>query len=254
MLVAVAGRLIAPTSTAAAVHTFRTNLRRRFRREVLRCQPYTADLGAVGYDLEKAPAGWVMRRSNQREIRLWIGGAGVLLVGGLMIVLAIGHRLGVGVSLGILAVILVARPYANRYAAKHFRMLGGAIAEREVGETLNELLREPGWVVMHDIERQGEGNIDHLVSGPTGVYLIETKARRYLDAQLGKAMGQALKLHAELDVFVTPVICLHTRAGKPFKTKKKVWVVPRQELLSWIRAQHNEVVDFERLARFADKL
>jgi hypothetical protein len=40
---------------------------------------------------------------------------------------------------------------------------------------------------MHDIEQGGEGNIDHLLSGPNGVYLVETKERRYDDRHLPKA-------------------------------------------------------------------
>ena len=39
----------------------------------------------------------------------------------------------------------------------------------------------------------------------------------------------------------------------PFRTKR-VWVVPLGELLEWLRAQRNAPVEFERLARFADRL
>jgi hypothetical protein len=52
---------------------------------------------------------------------------------------------------------------------------------------------------------------------------------------------------------VTPVICLHARKGKPFRTQG-VWVVPRERLLNWLREQHNQPVTFERLARFADRV
>ena len=161
--------------------------------------------------------------------------------------------MSVAASAFLLAGVFAAKPYADRYADKHLRLLRGARAERDVGEILNAL-REECWVVMHDIEQPGEGNIDHIASGPTGVYLVETKRRRYLDPDLTKAKRQAAKLHDEIGgVFVTPVICLHSRAGKPFKTHG-VWIVPRQELLGWLRSQHNRPADPAAIARFAAQL
>ncbi len=106
---------------------------------------------------------------------------------------------------------------------------------------------------MHDVEDPNGGNIDHIVSGPGGVFLVETKQRSYLDKHVPKIKRQAARLHDDLGVWVTPVFCLHQRAGKPFNTKG-VWVVPRREILGWLRAQHNTPVEFERLARFADSL
>jgi hypothetical protein len=128
----------------------------------------------------------------------------------------------------------------------------GAEAECAIGELLNELRRE-GFIVMHDVEQAYEGNIDHIVSGPTGVFMIESKARRYPDDALKKARRQAAKLHDKLDNWVVPVICIHERDRKPFK-HDRVSIVPEQHLLDWIRAQHETPVPFERLARFADKL
>ena len=106
---------------------------------------------------------------------------------------------------------------------------------------------------MHDIERPGQGNIDHIASGPGGVFLIETKLRRYEDYQLGKAKWQATRLYDETGVFVTPVICLHLRRGGPFEARG-VWIVPHERLLDWLRSQHKKPVPFERLARFTDRV
>lgn len=206
----------------------------------------------MAYDLEKPPAEWVMHRSNRREALIWLIGGCFIGVAGLMLAMAVGHRLSLGAAAVLVAIAAAARPHADVLADRHLRLLRGAIAEREVGETLNALKAER-WVVMHDIERPGHGNIDHLVSGPSGVYLIDTKARRYCNEDLGTVMRRALDLNKELDVFVTPVICLHTRSGKPFKMRG-VWVVPRQKIVEWLHSQHNQVVDFERLARFADGL
>jgi hypothetical protein len=156
----------------------------------------------------------------------------------------------VAASVVLLAIVLLARPHAIRYAYRHFRLLSGAVAERRVGETLEEL-RQQGWDVRHDIEQRYEGNIDHLASGPNGVYLIETKAHRYRDKDLAKVRRQAAKVHDKLGVWVTPVICLDDRQGRAFRADR-VWIVPRQELLTWLRGQRNKSVEFGRLGRFTD--
>ena len=43
---------------------------------------------------------------------------------------------------------------------------------------------------MHDVMFGGRGNLDHIVSGPNGVYLVETKYRRYSTAEAARS-GQA---------------------------------------------------------------
>lgn len=169
-----------------------------------------------------------------------------------MLVLALGHRLTTGAAALFLGAALAAKPYADRYTDEAVRWLRGARAEQAVGETLNELRRE-SWILLHDVEQPGEGNIDHIACGPTGVFLVETKERRYQDAHLVKVKRQAAKLHDELGVWVTPVICLHQREADPFRSRG-VWIIPSPRLLDWLRAQQNKPVEFERLARFADQV
>jgi hypothetical protein len=106
---------------------------------------------------------------------------------------------------------------------------------------------------MHDIDRPSRGNIDHLVSGPTGVFLIETKHRSYLSQHVHRTMRLALDLHDELRIFVTPVICLERRSYGPAR-HKNVWVVGKDELLPFIRAQQKPSLPFARLAAWADTL
>ena len=119
--------------------------------------------------------------------------------------------------------------------------------------TLNEL-RHEGWIVLHGTELAGEGTLDHLVSGPGGVFLFDTKATWYQPRHLQRVKRQAKRLrYDELGVWVTPVICIHRRHGSP-SSRHGVWVVPHRELLDWLRQQRNATVEFERLARFADKL
>jgi hypothetical protein len=52
----------------------------------------------------------------------------------------------------------------------------GAEGERRTAKALAPLVRD-GWGVDHDLQRS-HGNIDHLVRGPAGVFLIETKNLR----------------------------------------------------------------------------
>jgi len=51
---------------------------------------------------------------------------------------------------------------------------GGAAGERKTEKALKRLERK-GWAVKHDIQRGGRANLDHVVTGPAGVFLLETK-------------------------------------------------------------------------------
>jgi hypothetical protein len=175
-------------------------------------------------EVNKAPARWVADQAARRERRVWLALGAVFVLASVMLALAVGQRLGVGLAGVLLGVVIAAKPYLERYIDNAARWQRGARAERAVGETLNEL-RAEGWVVLHDVAQAGEGNIDHIAFGPTGVYLIETKQRRYEDAQ---------------------------RRGQPLRTKG-VWVVPRAHLLAWLRGQSNRCADSERLAGFANR-
>lgn len=206
----------------------------------------------MGYDVDRRPAAWTSAQAARRERLLWIGAAVGFLVIGVFFVLALGHRVGIGGSFALVAIVVAVRPYANRQVDTTLNWLRGAWAEEAVGDVLNELRRE-GWILLHDVEQRGEGNIDHIASGPGGVFMIETKLRGYKDRQLVKARRQAAKLHDELGVWVTPVICLHERDGEPFR-HDRVSIVPLRHLLAWLREQDGKPVDFERLARYADRL
>ena len=146
---------------------------------------------------------------------------------------------------------------AARMAAGHDpsadRWARGAHAESIVGYVL-ETLRKLGFEVVHDVPQPGEGNVDHLVSGPSGVFMIETKRWQYDAWHLRKARRQAAKLAAELGVWVTPVICLaRRRPAKPYYDRG-VWILGREGLVDWVTTQRNEVVEPGRLARLPDAL
>lgn len=85
-----------------------------------------------------------------------------------------------GTALVFLVALIPAGRWAlrdlTRYRDDHLGYLG----EREVAEQLQPLLAD-GYRVFHDIPAEGvkkSFNLDHVTVGPTGVALIETKARR----------------------------------------------------------------------------
>lgn len=174
------------------------------------------------------------------------------VVSAVSILVALSPARTIMAGVAVLVAVALLKVVGERQLELALRWRRGWAAEKSVGEELNRLRRD-GFVVMHDIPQRGEGNIDHIVSGPTGAYLIETKARAYEAQQLVKARRQAAKLQAELGTWVTPVICLHDRDTKPFR-HERVWIVPRQHIVAWIQGQKNRTAPFEQLARYADKL
>jgi hypothetical protein len=193
------------------------------------------------------PGRWVVARARERSLLVWLLiGVGWLIVGA-TVWAALDLR-----SAGLTAVLLLGLTGFARLIDRPMvhagRWVRGARSEVAVGEELESLVRD-GYTVLHDISQTGEGNIDHLVSGPSGVFLVETKHRRYLDQDLRKAKRQAAKLNFE--VWVTPIICLdHGR--KPPYSHQRVWIVRRTDVCKWISAQRNPVLPDERLDGFAD--
>jgi hypothetical protein len=61
----------------------------------------------------------------------------------------------------------------------------GFAGERAVAEELNQLMLD-GCRVFHDVPMEPYGNIDHVVLATTGIYAIETKARRKRPAPAGQ--------------------------------------------------------------------
>ena len=183
-----------------------------------------------------------------------LGAAGATIAGLLIALMLLRQQTFVLIlSVAVIPILLAVWHLPDKLGDEFDRWSLGERAELSIGELLNEL-RSERFTVMHDIEQEFEGNIDHLVSGPTGVFMIESKARRYPDEAPKKAKRQAKKLCYELGAeWVVPVICIHERDRKPFK-HERVWIVPEQHLLGWIRSQHEKRVPFERLARWADTL
>jgi Nuclease-related domain len=101
----------------------------------------------------------------------------------------------------------------------------GARGERRTARRLRRLVRR-GYVVFHDLGMPGSrANIDHLLIGPSGVFVIDSKQysgrvertpdghvwhNRYpLDEQLQTVRAEARSVEAILGVPVIPLLCVH---------------------------------------------
>jgi hypothetical protein len=75
--------------------------------------------------------------------------------------------MGIGAATGmIMTLVLTPPPHIENWRQ-------GAEGERATAKALRPLTRE-GWVLVNDIQTD-RGNIDHVLIGPSGVYLLETK-------------------------------------------------------------------------------
>lgn len=140
----------------------------------------------------------------------------------------------------------------------------GAEGERRVAEELSNL-RE-AWTVLHDRllrPGQSEANLDHVVIGPGGLFLVDAKNRAgrvsewegglfqhvtrdgvrqsvNLAAELKKVHGMAAYMAVESDRPVTPVLCLagsqEAEFGEP-QMVQGVWVVPMSKVVNWLNSR-----------------
>jgi hypothetical protein len=185
-------------------------------------------------EASRRPGQWVRAQARTRERRIWMVLGLVLALALLVVAVSTAGRSGWLALVGI-GFLFFLRWVAGKQIALALNWRRGAAAEEAVGAALDELVSE-GYSVRHDIQQRSEGNVDHLVSGPSGVFMIETKRRSFKPTDLPKARRQAKKLHDELGVWVTPVICLdRRRAARPYRNRG-VWIVSRESLLDWLRA------------------
>jgi hypothetical protein len=202
----------------------------------------------VAADPSRQPGGWALARAEREwRISTALVSATLLTIPAAVLALLLDRPLVVIVPLVALA--LVAGLLAERRGDLAVRWTKGGRSEKAVGERLDRLSEE-GYVVAHDLEQSFEGNIDHLVAGPNGAFLIETKYRRYEDRALTKAKRQAARLHGELGVWVTPVICVRARRRAPFR-HQGVWVMSADHLLEWLREQRGRPVGSAALHHLA---
>jgi hypothetical protein len=137
----------------------------------------------------------------------------------------------------------------------------GAWGEVATAKRLRQVARE-GWVVLHDLPA-GRGNVDHIVVGPGGVFLLDSKrlggtvefssdgltVRRPDDPDLsyrhpggGHLLSLARETHervlgsARIRIWVTPVMVLWNEFPQRVVRDRCVYV-HGDELVDWLRAQ-----------------
>lgn len=151
----------------------------------------------------------------------------------------------------------------------------GAEGERRVAAALSTL-RE-AWTVLHDRllrPGQSEANLDHVVIGPGGVFLVDAKNRGgrvvewdgglfqhltrdgeshtvSLAGELKKVHGMSAYMAVEVGGPVTPVLCLagaqEAAFGDP-RMLRGIWVVPVSTLVTWLESRP-PILDRETAAR-----
>jgi len=129
----------------------------------------------------------------------------------------------------------------------------GAIGEEQTGDVLEGL--DSSWWVEHDIQH-GYGNYDHVVVGPPGVFLLDTKrlsrvARVQKDelraggmhysgtgfrrgaVTLAEALGATLGARS----WVQAVVVIWGTLGHETREEERVVYVQGENLLAWLQSQ-----------------
>ena len=134
----------------------------------------------------------------------------------------------------------------EEYRETQLRSSSAERAGERVAEALQEL-RLHGYQVSRDSDTGDDGTVAHLVSGSTGVFLVEARRGRYENKHLEEARRRAEELFHELDTWVTPVICLAGRSWRGPRREEKVWIVRRSQIAKWISGRRNPVLGSEHL-------
>jgi hypothetical protein len=205
----------------------------------------------MAYDVDSRPAAFPVTRARRDAARSVILMVAFGIAGALPLVLSLTFDVPFAVTAPVVLILAVLYWAAESESNLMERWTKGRNGESAVADAL-EALRWEQYIVFHDIASP-DGSIDHLVSGPNGVFMVQTKSRNYLPVHLKKATRQASNLHDELGVAVTPVICVATRVEEP-DLHDGVWIVGLDTLAPWIREQHNRPVERDRLVQFASLL
>jgi hypothetical protein len=146
-------------------------------------------------------------------------------------------------------VALLATAIATRPKPDPERWLRGAAGERATAAVLDRL-PERKWAVMHDVALPGHrANIDHLVIGPTGAWVVDTKTTRaevragWRSVRMGgrkldpgPTRWEAGMVSELLGVPVRPLIAMHAEGLPPRGGRAgRVRVVPPGSLVRTLR-------------------
>ena len=177
---------------------------------------------------------------------------------------AAGVRLGVApaalaAAAGGSAAIALWPTRAGRWAA-------GAAGERATARALAGVEAE-GWTVLHDVRLPGRRwNLDHVLLGPAGVVLVETKQwrrpvtvrRRWpqvVEEKVGwqlDAVAAALRAHGHPDVTVHGFVCVHgARVRRPWwwPGARRAPIGDARHLRRWLRRLPRSAIAGHELGR-----
>lgn len=142
-----------------------------------------------------------------------------------------------GSEVGLLVAMFVVLRYVLPLVDRHDR---GAKGEEQVGGLLDGL--EGGdWHAIHDASL-GNGNVDHILIGPAGVFTVETKSHpgpvrvaRIHGATIRQAQAQQRAIARVTGVEVEPLI-VYSRAwiDRPLARRKGVRVLPARMLAGYL--------------------
>lgn len=123
--------------------------------------------------------------------------------------------------------------------------LVGGRAEAIVGA---ELARLPdNWFVLSNLRKDWGGNVDHVVCGPGGAYVIETKSGHYSGKAGGQAEANARFVRFKLRRnWVVPIVCVG-QEQEPIK-KGQVWVMSPPHLHDWLFARRDQAIEADTAA------
>jgi hypothetical protein len=170
---------------------------------------------------------------------IWLVGLGAIATG--VTTVAVGWVTAVVVALSTLLIAaLLPRNHADRW-------LRGAAGEQATARLLDRLPARR-WTVIHDLSVPGSrANIDHLVIGRTGVWVVDTKTTRapvrtgwrvvhFGDRRLdpGPVAWEAEIVSDRLEVRARPIIAVHGSLARRARAGH-VRVVPASDLLRRLR-------------------
>lgn len=142
-----------------------------------------------------------------------------------------------GSEVGLLVAMFVVLRYVMPLVERHDR---GATGEEQVGSLLDGL-EGRDWHAIHDASL-GNGNVDHILIGPAGVFTVETKSHpgpvrvaRIHGATIGQAQAQQRAIARVTGLQVEPLI-VYSRAwvDRPLARRKGVRVLPARMLPGYL--------------------
>ena len=207
------------------------------------------------------------RRARRCRAR---GQAGRAAVAGAAVALGVVAARGGGVIALVAAAVLAVAAVAWRPDPDPQRWARGAAGEEATADLL-ERLPSRQWSVLHDRSVPGLAvNLDHVVIGPGGVWLVDSKAYRAplrarwrrVDAgdrpiDTGPAAWEADLVAERLGVAVIPIVAVHgTGLSRRGRRSSGVRIIPAAALPARLR-RHRRVwtrAEADRLAARAERL